>query len=124
MTAFYTSAAYLSGAICGHMWWPSDSLAGFPLQIDLRSYDGFGKFSDPAGTTFRDVLLSILRAKGGDFQDAEFSEDTVIRIERRAVDAPGRYRVHVREFPVSSLPDCEDLVRSDSFACDFFGEEF
>ncbi len=116
MTTFQTTAAYVSGAICGHMWMPA-SMAGIPVNLDIRRQ--IDRFSDPAGTTFRDVLLHMLMEHGGDFQDARFSADTVIRVERRAVDAPGKYRIHVWEREVAALSDLGDLVHADMCTGDF-----
>lgn len=117
---YHTTAAYVSGAIVGRMWMP-DVVAGIAHQFNVR--DRIARFSDPSGATFRDILLSELTERGGDFQDARFSADTVIRVERRRVDGPGNYTVHVWEREVASLPDCDDLVHPDTFAGDFFGDE-
>lgn len=114
---FKTTAAYVSGAICGEIWWPVGALCGLPVQFDL---DGYGGFEKGACSTFADVLESYLRRNGGDFQNAMFSEDSEVVIERLLVEAPGRYKVHVRRIPVAKV--CPDLVRPDTFASDFFGE--
>lgn len=115
---FHTSASYLSGGVCGHLWMPC-ALAGKPFRKDLRSYGGF---QQGEGESFRDVLLSILCHEGGDFQDARFTSDTVIRVERRTRDHAGIHHVHVREREISQLPDCADLVLADSFVGDFMGD--
>jgi hypothetical protein len=117
MGKFRTTAAYVSGAICGHMWMP-DAMAGKPFQGDIRR--AIDRFSDPSGVTFRDVLLHMLMENGGDFQSASFSSDTVIRIERRCVDSPGKYRVHVKELAIAEMADLSDLVEPDTFSCEFF----
>lgn len=117
---FKTTAAYVSGAVCGNIWWPVGALCGMPVKFDLRGYDGFDCFSDPAGATFWDALEGYLRRNGGDFQNAQFSEDSEIVVERRMVEAPGRYKIHVRRIPVSAV--APDLVRAGAFAADFFGE--
>jgi hypothetical protein len=97
-------------------------VAGRPYRDDLRRR--LDRFSDPRGATFRDALLSALGEDGGDFQDARFSADTVLRVERRAREANGKgYRVHVWERELATLPDCEDLVHADTFASDFLGED-
>ncbi len=114
---FRTTAAYLSGAVCGALWSSNLHKAGLPLRVDLRS-----PFNRIDGASFRDVLELILSEKGGDFNDAAFSSDTVVRIERRRVDAPGRYSVHVRELALSNI-GCGDLVDADALASDFFGDD-
>ena len=118
---FHTTAFYVSGAICGDLWWPAGELAGMPHSFDVRTRRA--RFSDPTGTTFRDVLLSELTERGGDFQGALFSEDTVLRIERRSEGKNGRYSVHVRERPIAELPGCADLIRPNTYSSDFFGED-
>ena len=114
---YTTTAAYVSGAMCGNTWMPG-SLAGYPHQFNIRAR--LARFSDAHGATFRDILLSELTEKGGDFQNARFAADTVIRVERRCVTAPGKYTVHVWEREVASLPDCADLVNTDAYSGDFF----
>lgn len=120
MTQFHTSAAYLSGGICGHMWMPN-AMAGKPLNKDARGAWGF--FDRLDQPSFRDALLSLLMAEGGDFQDAAFTADTVFRIERRRQTDKG-YEVHVWEREISQLPDCADLVNSEAYVSDFMGEDF
>ena len=118
MSKFKTTAAYISGAICGKMWMPA-AMAGKLIKKDLRGTWGF--FSK--GDSFRDALNSLLMREGGDFQNAEFTSDTVIRIERKTQNVAGKYEVNVREIEIGKLCDCGDLVNADAFACDFFGEE-
>lgn len=110
---YQTTAAYVSGAICGDLWMPQ-TLAGKPVKIDLERE--MKRFNSPA--TFRDVLLSILMEQGGDFLNAEFSEDSIIRIERTTDRRAGTYSVHVKEIPISRIEP--DLVREDVLASDFF----
>lgn len=119
--SYRTTAAYLSGGICGPIWWPAGALCGKPLRFDLR---GYGGFTEP-GETFRAILLSLLTREGGDFQHAQFTGDTVVRVERREErrDAPRGYTVHVWEREVAELPDCADLVNADAFVGDFMGED-
>ena len=116
---YATTAAYVSGAICGAIWQPGFDNCGVPFQSDVRRQ--IDRFSDPRGTTFRDVLLHMLMEHGGDFQNPAFTSDTVLRVERRARTASG-YTVHVFERELSALKDCADLVRSDTFAADYCGE--
>lgn len=111
---FRTQSAYVSGAICGSMWWPIGALGGIPLNADLQG--AFKRFSEPAG--FRDALLLILMERGGDFSGAGFTEDTVIRIERVGVKNGARW-VHVRERELREIADVADLVTADAYACDF-----
>src|SRR5688572_23959668 len=118
MTQFRTTAAYVSGGICGHTWMP-DAMAGKLCQDNLISR--FGRFSSPA--SFRDALLNLLMEEGGDFQDPVFTADTTVRIERRSVDGPGQYRVHVWEREIGQIPDCADLVCDAAYVSDFMSEE-
>lgn len=121
MKTRHTSAT-LQGGLCGSLWWPVGQLAGFPITEDMRAR--FARFAHPdAGDhiTFRDALLSVLSERGGDFQGASFTEDTelVLRMEKRD---GSRSRIVVKGIPLSSLPDCADLVRAEAFAGDFNGE--
>src|SRR5579859_7855073 len=100
MNKFKTTVAYVSGGIVGQMWLPP-TLGGKPFQGDIRQQ--IRRYSVSKGITFRDVLLSMLTEHGGDFQNPQFSADTVLRIERRAIDSPGQYRVHVWEREVSAI---------------------
>lgn len=118
MTTFRTTAAYFSGAIVGNLWAPN-VCAGSYLQVNLR-----GQFDRMCGgNSFRDVLLLILAEKGGDFRNAHFGADSVIRVERRRIDGAGKYTVHVWERGIGQLPDCDDLVASDDFTADCFADE-
>ena len=90
MTQFQTTAAYLSGGICGPIWWQVGQLCGRPINKSLRGAFGImDRCSESA--SFRDALELLLSEEGGDFQSASFTADTVIRIERRRVDAPGKW---------------------------------
>jgi hypothetical protein len=100
-----TISAYLSGSICGKMWWPVGELGSINIREDLRSK--FDRFTDAA--SFRDALDSILMEQGGDFSGSQFTPDTVVRIERRKLTPQG-YEVHIWERPVSEIWDCSDLV--------------
>jgi hypothetical protein len=118
---FRTTAAYLSGGVCGHMWMPN-AMAGKPLNKNARGPWGFfDRFTEPA--SFRDALLSLLSEEGGDFQDAAFTADTVFRIERRRRTDKG-YEVHVWEREVAQLPDCADLVNCEAYTGDFMPEDY
>jgi hypothetical protein len=116
--SYVTTAAYLSGGICGKLWMPC-AMAGLTIRKNLRGYWGFFD----KGDTFREALLSLLRREGGDFQNAQFTADTVLRIERRSVESAGRHTVHVWEREIGQLPDCSDLVNADAYTGDFLGEE-
>lgn len=116
---FKTTAAYISGAICGHMWMPA-SMAGKPYQGDLRGRFGLMPGLNDA-KSFEDVIRGIILRDGGDFQDPLFTFDTVLRIERRCVDGPGKYRVHVREIPLIRL--APDWVHENAHVGDFMAGE-
>jgi hypothetical protein len=118
MTEHYsTTAAYISGGICGPIWWPYGVMGGRPLRRNLRGPRGIlDRFTEPA--SFREALLSLLCEEGGDFQCPRFTGDTVIRVERRRVDAPGKYRLHVKELALDRL-GCADLVDGKHHVGDF-----
>ena len=115
---FRTSAAYFSGAVCGHMWMP-DAMAGKPMHKSIRGIWGF--MPEGEGYTFRDALLRLVRSEGGDFQNAQFSADSEIVIERRENLGPGKYRVHIRRVEVAKL--APDLVNPEAYTGDFFDGE-
>lgn len=120
-TQFQTTAAYLSGGICGSMWWPVGQLGGKPVNITLRGLHG-GKWDRGDFDTFAECLDSILAEECGDFSGAQFTEDTIIRIERKALDGPYRYRVHVREIPLADVASLREYVRHNAYTGDFMGE--
>lgn len=119
-TKFKTISVHVSGAICGNTWMPQCK-AGIPFTANVKQQ--IGRFSKK-GATFRDVLLLMLNENGGDFQNPSFTADTVLRVERRKVESPGRYTMHIKEREISELNDCADLVDSDSFVGDFLGEDY
>lgn len=121
MTQFRTTAAYLSGGICGAIWWPVGEMCGKPIRTNMRGIWGF--MPEGEQLSFRNALLSLLMKEGGDFQNAEFTADTVIRIERRQVDSPGKYTVHVKEIEIGRLADCADLVNADAYVGDFMSDD-
>lgn len=112
---FTTTAAYVSGCICGNMWIPNDQ-AGKLIKKDLRGYSGIWQ----KGFSFDYALDSLLMREGGDFQNAKFTADSVIRIERIKWDGKVK-TVHVWEREISAL--VPELVNADSFTSDFLGEE-
>lgn len=115
---FFTQSAYLSGCICGTMWMPS-AMGGKPIRMNMRGVWGFfGK-----GDTFRESLGSLLMKEGGDFQNSQFTADTVLRVERRTRGGNGQYTVHVWEREIVDLHDCADLVNKEAFTSDFIGDE-
>ena len=121
MASFRTTAAYLSGGVCGPIWWPTGAMCGRPIKHNARGAWGFmDRFNEPC--TFREALDSLLNQEGGDFQHAQFTADTVIRIERRRVDGSGKYTVHVKELELAQLPDCADLVNQEAYTGDFMGD--
>lgn len=91
-------------------------MAGKPIQRDARGAFGFYA----KGDTFREAFASLLMREGGDFQNAQFTADTVLRIERRTKNARGMYSVHVREIELAKL--CPDLVNVEAYSGDFFQE--
>ena len=118
---YQTTAAYVSGGICGDYWMPQVP-GGICINANARGPFGFfNRFTEPA--SFSDALWSLLRERGGDFRCAMFTADTVFRIERRKITAPGKYEIHAWEREVSALPGCADLVNSDVHTADLIGCE-
>jgi hypothetical protein len=116
---YQTISARIIGGMCGPIWWPAGAMCGKPVSDDLAAR--MARFSEPA--TFRDALLSLLNSEGGDFQHALFTVDTVILIERGAVERAGkngRYRTHTREIEVARI--APDLVSEAHYSYDFNGE--
>ena len=120
MNTYTTTAAYLSGGLCGAIWWPVGEVCGKPVKSNLRGPWSF--MPEGEGYSFRDALLSYLTSEGGDFQNAQFTSDSVLRIERRCRDGNG-YRVHVWEREIAALPDCADLVNAEAYTGDFLGDD-
>lgn len=119
-TSFRTTEAYISGAICGHMWMPA-VMGGIPFRQNLRGHWGIlDRFTEPV--SFREAFDHVLMEKGGDFQDSKFTADTCVTIIRRRVTAPGKYELHVWERELSALKDCADLVNADAYTGDFMGD--
>ena len=120
MALFKTTEAYISGGICGHMWWPA-AMAGKPFRQSLRGPWGImDRFTEPA--SFREALDTVLMENGGDFQDSAFTADTRITVIRKRHVAPGKYEIHVWERELSDLRDCGDLVNADAYTGDFMGD--
>ena len=117
MARFTTTAAYLSGGICGSLW--MSGLAGTCINKNLRPV--INRFSETARVTFDEMLEHILMENGGDFQNPQFTADTVIRIGRRRVEGPGKYSVHVKEIEVAELLPA--MVNDECYASDFFGDD-
>jgi len=115
---FKTTAAYISGGMCGQLW--MGGLAGYPTQHDVRAQ--IKRFSEKAGTTFEDVVSHILMEKGGDFQNAQFTADTVLRVERIAWNGTMKH-IHVYERELAVLPGCADYINTEAYVCDFMGYE-
>jgi hypothetical protein len=118
---FKTTEAYISGGICGDLWWPQ-TLAGKPIRKPLRGPWGImDRFTEPV--SFADALQSLLMEDGGDFQNARFTSDTRITIVRKRFDGNGRYSLHVWDREITAIRDCADLVNVDAFTGDFLGED-
>lgn len=120
MATFRTTEAYISGGICGSMWWPVGAMAGKPVHTHLRGAFGLmDRFCEPA--SFRDVCDSLLMEQGGDFSGAAFTADTRIVVIRKRIDGNGRYAVHVWERKLAQLANCVDMVNTDAYTGDFLG---
>lgn len=117
---FHTQSATIIGALCGHIWMPQ---AKATLSITEDLHARFNRFSNKAGATFRDALLSTLNENGGDFQSPSFTADTMLVIKRARVLSPTRYETRIREIAISELPDCDDLVDADCYSYDFNNED-
>lgn len=94
------------------------NMCGKLIKKDLRGPWGFFD----KGDSFRDALDSLLCREGGDFQNAKFTEDTEIVIERTTPNISGKYQIHVRTRKISELKNCADLVNKHRFVVDFLGE--
>jgi len=105
----------ISGYIVGNMWVPQ-SLGGTPCSENLRNLQA--RFVNGDGT-YRGILESVLMEKGGDFQNAQFSEDSEIIVDYRIPDGKG-YKYRVKILPVAKI--APDLIRRDTFSSDFMGE--
>lgn len=121
--SYRTTAAYVSGGICGSLYWLIGAPGGKPINLDIRpQIRRFGPNS--SGVTFRDVLDHLLMEHGGDFQSARFTADTVIRVERRRMIGPTTQAIHVFERPILewSSADLADFADPDTFTADVMGE--
>lgn len=116
---FNTTAFYVSGAVCGPIWWPAGAMCGRPLNYDIAR--GMSRNVDH-GVSIRDTLLHVLMREGGDFQSASFTSDTVVRVERLSVKG-GFRTVHVWEREIGQLADCADLVAADTYVSDFMTDD-
>lgn len=121
-TTYRTTEAYISGAICGSLWWPVGQMAGAPFRANLRGQWGcMDRFTEPV--SFRDTFDSLLNEKGGDYSGARFTADTRVVVIRKQYQKPGVYTVHVWERELSQLPDCADLVAEDVYTGDVIGND-
>lgn len=93
------------------------------LSITEDLHARFNRFSEKAGATFRDALLSTLNERGGDFQSAQFTADTTLTIKRVRTVKPNHYETRIKEIAISELPDCDDLVDQDCYSYDFDNED-
>jgi hypothetical protein len=120
---YNTTSAYVSGGICGHLWANEMACAGRLVKKSLRGVWGFMERDRQNPESFRDALDRLLFKEGGDFRDARFTADTVLRVERRTViDEKGKYAVHVFERELIELWNCRDLVNESCYVSDFLGE--
>lgn len=116
---FKTTEVYLSGGICGTTWMPQFK-AGLPVKINARGPFGFmDRFNGPVSVAR--ALETVIREKGGDFQDARFTTDTELVFVRKSVDGPGRYRTHVKRVPIGRIMDA-NYVDAEAYIGDFMGE--
>lgn len=115
---YHTTSIKIHGAICGNMWMPQ-SMASRDLNKYVRGTWGFYD----KGDSFREALMSLLNKEGGDFQNAEFSADTVILIERKSAPVTGVFATHIKEIPILKLE--ADLVNTEWNSYDFNnGEDY
>lgn len=107
----------LMGAMCGTIWMPAVEAT---VEVDSAVRGAFGFWPEGQGYTFREALLGYLTRHGGDFQNPNFTADTIIRLERRVWRGDGsRSRTVTREIYIHDLPDCDDLVNADIYTNDF-----
>lgn len=115
MSDFKTTAAYISGAIYGALWWPAGAEAYIPVKANMRG--AFGIMGRVDGLD--SALELFLNENGGDFQGAQFTADSELVIERKAIDGNGRYRIHIRTIPLSRIvPDYVGNKEACDIMCD------
>ena len=84
----------------------------------ILAYPGGRTVNGPGWRGYEDTLGE----RGGDFQGASFTADTVVRIERVGYRNGARY-IHVFEREIRDLYDCAGLADADCYVCDFMAEE-
>ena len=108
----------INGSICGHLWMPQVP-AGYPAKsFDIERESA--RFTSPP-ESLRDVALHILTERGGDFQDAAFSEDTLVIVTHNWKSGPVR-KSHSRHVRLADWANCQDLVHEGTDSSDFSGE--
>jgi hypothetical protein len=115
---YTTSAAYLSGGICGAIWWPVGALCGKPIKKNLRG--PWGIMPEKDNYSFEDMARQFILREGGDFQNPLFTNDTIIRIERKTATPQG-YQVRVKEILLSTV--APSWVDPEHETCEFSGED-
>ncbi len=120
MRKYETTSVEVSGAICGEIWQPGVGMCGTPHSFDVSRR--LARFADASDATMRDVILHELMERGGNFQDARFSADTVVCVTRTRREKSGAVSTHSRAVLLSAWPDCSDLVYADAYASDFCPE--
>lgn len=111
--------AYLSGGICGPIWWPNRAICGKPIRVNLKNL--FDRYLEPA--SFQDVLESVLTNEGGDFQSARFTADTEIVFLRKKGISPYKWETRVKIWELVNRPEFSDFVDAEHFTYDFMSEE-
>ena len=117
-----TTKARLVGGICGSLWMPAID-GGIEFSTDLR--DQFDRMAGTGPTTFRDALLHVLMANGGDFQNPKFTGDTRLVVTRTCPDRSDFRRTRTKEWMLSEVTrgDIADLVNNEIYVNDFVGDE-
>lgn len=105
----------LQGALTGSTWWPTGAHCGFTIDYNLNRE--CGRITPADGLTLRDALLFLLGEHGGDFQGAEFTEDTFLTVTRYSNGQRSS-----RDWSITAFPSVSDLVAKDVYSSDFCDE--
>ena len=105
---YETINIFIEGAMCGPIWQPGFDNCGVPVSAILPR---------PAkGQRLETLARRYLLDRGGDFQQARFTEDTCIVIVRRT--AQGRMiRLHSRDIPIQRI--APELVAMGTDSADY-----
>jgi hypothetical protein len=113
-----TFQSYISGAVCGPIWWPVGQICGRPVSAALRQGPGRNEWERHGCATFAEACDAVLMNEGGDFQGCKFTADTLLIVRMTSGDGRSKRTIE-KTFELSKLPGCAEYVDSDHYACDF-----